>query len=149
MNQFTRPTKSKDIKRSWRLVDVKGQILGRASTHIAGLLMGKSKPYFARNMDTGDYVVVVNAKQVGVTGKKETLKKYRRHSGYPGGFKEESLADLRSRKPGEIIYHAVSGMLPQNKLRDRMLTRLFVFEGEEQPYEDKFKIQKSKVKSSS
>lgn len=141
---LTMPTRAKDIKRSWHLVDVKGQILGRASTHIAGLLMGKSKPYFARNMDTGDYVVVVNAKQVSVTGKKEVLKKYRRHSGYPGGFKEESLANLRSRKPEEIICHAVKGMLPQNKLRDRMLSRLFVFEGGEHSYKDKFEIRSTK-----
>jgi large subunit ribosomal protein L13 len=106
------------------------------------LLTGKSKPYFVRNLDCGDYVVVINAKQVKVTGKKESLKTYYRHSGYPGGFKAEKLSDLRQRRPGEIIKSAVKGMLPQNRLRDKMLNRLFIFSGEEHKYQDKFKIQK-------
>jgi large subunit ribosomal protein L13 len=135
----TAPTRISDIKRSWHLVEANENILGRISTKIATLLMGKSKPYFARNMDCGDYVVVINAGKVKVTGRKELAKKYYRHSGYPGGFKTETLVELRQRRPGEIIRHAVSGMLPQNKLRDRMLTRLFVYEGEEHPYKDKFK----------
>lgn len=129
----------KDIKREWHLIDVKDQILGRVSTQIAKLLMGKSKPYFVRNLDCGDYVVVVNAKDVKTTGKKETLKKYFRYSGYPGGFKAEALGDLRKRRPTEIIRHAVSGMLPQNRLRDKMLKRLLIFPGVEHTYKDKFK----------
>jgi len=149
MDGITQPTKSKDIKRFWHIVDVSEKVLGRIASNIAKLLMGKSKPYFTRSLDVGDYVVVVNAKGVAVSGNKELLKKYRRHSGFPGGFKEEALGDLRKRKPEEIIRHAVSGMLPQNKLQDRMLSRLFIFAGEEHPYQDKFKIQKSKVKSSS
>jgi len=132
-------TKASDIKREWHLINVDGKILGRISTEIAGLLMGKGKPYFVRNLDCGDFVVIVNSKKVKVTGSKEENKKYYRHSGYPGGFKEESLRDLRVRKPNEIIRHAVKGMLPQNKLRDRMLTRLKVFEGEDHSYVDKFK----------
>lgn len=137
-------TKISDIKKSWHLVDVEESILGRVSTKIATLLMGKSKPYFVRNLDCGDYVVVVNAVKVKVTGKKELLKKYYRYSGYPGGLKIEALGELRNRKPEEIIRHAISGMLPQNKLRDRMLSRLFIFAGEEHPYKDKFEVRNPK-----
>lgn len=140
MSKVTRPTKLSEIKRDWHLVDVRGEILGRIATDIAKLLMGKAKPYFARNQDCGDHVVVINAKEVKVTGKKEKQKKYYRHSGYPGGLKIEVLDKLRARKPDEIVHHAVKGMLPQNKLRDRMLTRLYIFGGEEHPYKSKFKI---------
>lgn len=139
MQQMTQATKMTDIKRAWHLIDVKGKTLGRISTEIAKLLTGKAKPYFVRNLDCGDYVVVVNAKDVLVTGNKEEKKMYYRHSGYPGGFKAEALRDLRSRKPEEIVTHAVKGMLPQNRLRDTMLGRLFVFAGEEHEYTDKFK----------
>lgn len=138
MNKQTKSTKIEDIKRAWHLVDLKDKTLGRISTEIAKLLMGKSKPYFVRNLDCGDYVVVLNAKEIKVTGKKEE-KKYYRHSGYPGGFKSETLKELRVRKPEEIIRHAVSGMLPQNKLRDRMLKRLFVSADANNPWADKFK----------
>jgi large subunit ribosomal protein L13 len=136
---MTQATKAGDVKRSWHLIDVKGEVLGRSATRIAHLLMGKGKAYFVRNLDCGDYVVVVNAKEVKVTGKKEEQKNYYRHSGYPGGFRQETLKELRGRKPEEIIMHAVKGMLPQNKLRDKMLTRLFVFAGEEHKYADKLK----------
>lgn len=142
MQKQTKSTKLEDIKRQWHLIDLKGKTLGRISTDIAKLLMGKSKPYFVKNLDCGDYVVIVNAKQVKVTGKKETEKVYHRHSGYPGGKKAETLDKLRERKPEDIIIHAVKGMLPQNKLRNRMLTRLFVFAGETHKYEDKFKAKK-------
>lgn len=136
---ITKSIKISEIKRQWVLIDVKNQILGRVSTEIAQKLMGKSKPYFVRNLDCGDYVVVINAAQVKTTGKKETDKKYRHHSGYPHGYKEETLAKLKTRKPEEIIRHSVKGMLPQNKLRDRMLTRLFVFANANHSYQDKFK----------
>ena|SRR5260221_6188584 len=136
---LTQATRANDIKRSWHLIDVKDKTLGRVSSEIAQLLMGKSKPYFVRNLDCGDYVVVVNAKDIQVTGKKEEQKRYNRHSGYPGGFKSETLKELRVRKPENIITHAVKGMLPDNRLKDRMLTRLFVFAGEEHTYQDKFK----------
>jgi len=139
--KITRPTRQSDIKREWHLIDAKDQILGRISTRIANLLMGKSKPYFVRNLDCGDYVVVINAKEIKVTGKKEKEKKYYRHSGYPGGFKAQSFKELREKNPGEIIKHAVKGMLPQNRLRDRMLKRLFAFADSNHPYQDKFKIQ--------
>lgn len=136
--QMTVSTKLSDIKRSWHLFDVKGKILGRIASEIAKVLIGKSKPYFVNNLDCGDYVVVVNASQIKVTGKKELQKKYSRHSGYPGGYREETLMELRKRNPSEIVKHAISGMLPQNKLQDRMLTRLFIFSGAEHTYKDKF-----------
>lgn len=138
MNKTTKPTTPKEIVRAWHLVDVKGQVLGRVATGIAQKLMGKGKPYFVNHLDCGDYVVVLNAKQVKVTGKKATEKMYNRHSMYPGGFKAESFKDLLERRPEEVIEHAVRGMLPQNKLKDKMLKRLFVFTGEEHPYADKF-----------
>ena len=139
MKDSTVSTKLSEIKREWNFFDAKEKILGRISSEIAKVLMGKSKPYFVNNLDCGDYVVVINASFVKVTGKKETQKKYSRHSGYPGGYREESLMDLRSRSPEDIIRFAVLGMLPQNKLRDRMLTRLFIFKGEEHKFKDKFK----------
>jgi large subunit ribosomal protein L13 len=131
-------TKGADIKREWHLIDLDGKTLGRVSTQIAGLLMGKSKPYFVRNLDCGDFVVVINSKNVKVTGNKETKKIYYRHSGYPKGFKAEALSDLRARRPNDIITHAVKGMLPQNRLRDQMLNRLKVYSGSEHEYNDKF-----------
>ena len=140
LKKQTLSTKTGDIKREWHLLDIKEKTLGREATKIAMLLMGKGKPYFVRNLDCGDYVVIINAKEVKVTGKKESLKSYYRHSGYPGGFKAEKLSDLRQRKPEEIIRGAVKGMLPQNRLRDKMLKRLFVFAGEEHTYKDKFKV---------
>jgi len=143
----TKSTKISEITREWHLIDVKDKILGRTASEIALLLMGKAKPYFVKNLDCGDYVVVLNAKNVKITGKKEDLKKYYRHSGYPGGFKAETLKDLRQRNPEEIIKHAVSGMIPQNKLRASMLKRLYVFAGEEHTYKDKFKSENSEVKS--
>lgn len=136
---LTQATKASAIKRTWHHIDVGEKTLGRVSTEIAKLLMGKSKSYFVRNLDVGDYVVVTNAKTVKVTGKKEEQKAYYRHSGYPGGFRKETLEELRVRKPEDIIKHAVKGMLPQNRLRDRMLARLFIFAGAEHGYEDKFK----------
>lgn len=131
-------TKASEIKREWHLIDLDGQTLGRVSTKIAELLMGKNKPYFVRNLDCGDFVVVINSKKVKVTGNKELKKVYYRHSGYPGGFRQETLGELRDRKPDDIIRHAVKGMLPQNRLRDEMLARLKVFEGTEHTFEDKF-----------
>lgn len=141
MTAQTKATKQQEIKHEWHLVDLKDQTLGRVSTEIAQYLMGKAKPNFVRNLDCGDYVVVVNAKDVKVSGNKEEDKMYYRHSGYPGGFKAESLKELRARRPEEIIRRAVKGMLPQNRLRDRMLKRLFVFTGPEHTYQDKFKTQ--------
>ncbi len=140
----TQPTKANQIKREWHLVDVKNETLGRISTKIALMLMGKSKPYFVRNLDCGDYVVVLNSKAVRLTGKKEENKAYKRHSGYPGGFRSETVRELRDRRPEDIIKKSVKGMLPDNRLKDKMLARLFVFPGEEHTYKDKLKIQSTK-----
>ena len=137
----TKSTKISEVKRDWHLVDLKGKILGRIASDIALLLMGKNKPNFVRNLDMGDFVVVINAKDFKVTGNKEKLKKYYRHSGFPGGFKAETLENLRQRKPQDVIIHAVSGMLPQNRLKDKMLSRLHVFEEEIHTFKDKFNKQ--------
>lgn len=134
----TKSTKAKEIKREWHLIDVSDKILGRSASEIAKLLMGKQKPNFVRNLDCGDYVVVINAKTVKATGNKEKTKTYYRHSGYPGGFKKETLENLRQRKPENIIIRAVSGMLPQNRLKKLMLNRMHVFAGSEHPYSEKF-----------
>ena len=139
MRNATVSTKLSDIKRSWHLFDVEEKILGRIASEIAQVLIGKSKPYFVSNLDCGDYAVVINAEKIKVTGKKELQKKYSRHSGYPGGYREETLMELRKRNPTDIIRFAVLGMLPQNKLQDKMLTRLFIFAGAEHTYKDKFK----------
>jgi len=135
---LTHSPKQTEIKRAWHLIDANGEILGRLSTKIATLLMGKAKPYFVRHLDCGDYVVVINASQVEVSGKKEKQKKYFRHSGYPGGFKEIPLERMRREHPERIIEHAVSGMLPQNKLHDQMMKRLKVFAEKKHSFEDKF-----------
>jgi large subunit ribosomal protein L13 len=142
----TRATKISEVKRDWHLIDAEGEILGRLSSDIALLLMGKAKSNFVRSLDMGDYVVVVNAKKIKVTGNKENQKMYYRHSGYPGGFKKEVLSDLRERKPADIIIHAVSGMLPQNRLKSKMLRRLHVFAEKEHRFEDKFKKESKDVK---
>lgn len=132
--KLTKPTKAGEITRSWHAVDVKGKVLGRIATEIAQKLMGKTKTYFAANMDCGDFVVVTNAKFVSVTGEKEKTKLYGNFSGYPGGLKIKPLWKVREENPEELIRHAVLGMLPKNKLRDRLMTRLHVFAGAEHPY---------------
>ena len=119
-------TKLADIKHNKHEVDANGIILGQLASRVAGLLTGKSKPYFTRHLDCGDFVSVTNASKIKVTGKKEELKKYPRYSGYPAGLKTRVLKDLRVSKPTEIIRHAVYGMLPNNKLRDRWMARLTI-----------------------
>ncbi len=141
-----KPTKQSEIKRDWHLVDARGQVLGRLATIIAGKLMGKNKPYFVRHLDCGDNVVVINAKEIKVTGKKETQKKYYRYSGYPGGQKIQTLGEIRAKNPTRIIHDAVRGMLPQNKLRDRMMTRLYISVDEKHPYINKFQAPSSNIK---
>lgn len=138
MQHLTKPTKKAQVKRDWHLIDVKGKVLGRQATDIAQLLIGKQKEYFAKNIDCGDHVVVVNAKEVKTTGNKEEQKIYTSYSGYPSGLKKTSLEKMRETKPEEIIRRAVSGMLPKNKLRERMLKRLHVFIDSNHMYEDKF-----------
>lgn len=133
----TYATRKKDIKRVWHLYDAKGKILGRLSSEIAQNLMGKKKPYFTSHLDCGDFVVVLNAEKVTVTGKKERDKIYYHHSGYPGGLKKARLEEVREKHPERIIEHAVSGMLPKNKLRKHWLKKLYVFKGEDHPYKDR------------
>lgn len=125
---------AREIKRDWRLVDAKNKILGKMAGEVAGLLMGKNKPQFVPYLDLGDNVVVVNAAKVMVSGKKEEQKRYIRHSGYPGGLKEESLKDLRQKAPEKIVIHAVAGMLPKTKLGRQMIKKLHVFSGTDHPF---------------
>src|SRR3990167_88404 len=131
--------KSKDVKRAWHLLDAKDAVLGRLSSHIAALLMGKLKVDYSPNIESGDYVVVVNAEKVKLTGKKPQQKLYRSHSGYPGGFKEVTFEKMSKEHPERIIEHAVSGMLPDNRLKKARMAMLKVIVGEKNPYEDKFK----------
>ncbi|MBI4065272.1 50S ribosomal protein L13 [Candidatus Gottesmanbacteria bacterium] len=143
MNSETKPTKISTIVRKWHMIDVQGKVLGRIATEIAHALMGKAKPYFVRHLDCGDYIVVTNAAHIVVTGEKEKTKLYGRYSGFPSGLKQKPFWKVRAEKPTEIIRHAVMGMLPKNKLRDRMNTRLYVYPESEHPYGGKFEtIQK-------
>ncbi len=135
----TKSTKINDVVRAWHLVDVKGQILGRAATGVALKLSGKSKPNFVRNLDCGDYVVVINAAHVETTGRKEKEKLYGNYSGHPGGLKQKALWQVRKEKPTEPMKRAVFGMLPKNKLRARLITRLYIYPDADYPYKDKFK----------
>ena len=127
--------KLSDIDRRWLIIDANGKTLGRLASEVANLLRGKNKPEFTPNLDCGDFVVVINAEKVKVTGKKETKKVYRRHSGFPHGFKEESLRSLRERRPEAIIERAVRGMIPHSRLGDRQFTNLKVYAGSEHPHE--------------
>ena len=147
LKKLTKATKISEIQREWHLIDIKDETLGRVASRIAQLLMGKSKSNFIRNLDCGDYVVVINAKDVKTTGNKEKKKEYYRHSGYPGGFRRETLEKLRIRKPNEVIRHAVAGMVPQNRLKASMLKRLYVFPTEVHTYGDKFGVKKAEVKA--
>ncbi|HHF98746.1 MAG TPA: 50S ribosomal protein L13 [Candidatus Aerophobetes bacterium] len=127
--------KKEEIVRKWYLVDAKDKILGRLATKIARILSGKDKPIYTPHIDTGDFVIVVNARKVRVTGRKEEGKIYYHHSGYPGGLKKETLAELREKKPEEIIRRAVKGMLPKNRLGRKMLKRLKVYPDENHPHQ--------------
>lgn len=126
--------KQDQIKQDWYLIDAEGQTLGRLSTKIAGLLRGKNKPYFVPHLDTGDFVIVINAEKVHLTGNKELQKTYKTYSGYPGGYKEIPFARMQSTKPEEIIIKAVRGMLPKNPLGRQILLKLKVYTGAEHPH---------------
>jgi len=115
-------------------VDAEGQTLGRLATEIARLLRGKNKPQYTPHVDTGDFVVVVNAEKVVVTGKKAEQKVYRRHSGYPGGLKETSYEQMMERRPTEILRRAVKGMMPKNRLARQQLRKLKIYAGPEHPH---------------
>jgi len=128
-----------DITREWHLVDAADQTLGRLSTRIARLLMGKHKPMFTPNQDTGDFVVVINAGKVRVTGNKAKQKLYHRHSGYPGGLKSIPFEKMMQNQPTRAVEYAVNGMLPHTRLGARMRKRLRVYAGEEHPHQAQFK----------
>ena len=130
----TESYKRSDIADSWFLLDAKEQTLGRFATKVANILSGKNKPEYTPNADMGDYVVVINAKKLHVTGKKLDQKIYYRHSGYPGGIKSKPLKDVMNNSASEALKSAVKGMLPKNKLGKQMLTKLKVYDDENHPH---------------
>ncbi len=130
--------KINDVKRDWHLIDAKGVVLGRMSTEIVRYLMGKHKPNYSTHMDMGDFVVVVNAKEVELSGRKKSQKVYYKHSGYPKGFKEIKFSQMNKEHPERVIQLAVKRMLPKNRLNSQRMARLKVFEGNSHSYDDKF-----------
>ena len=131
----THNVKASEIERHWRVVDADGATLGRLATQVAATLRGKTKATFTPHLDTGDPVVIVNAAKIKVTGKKLADKMYVRHSGYPGGFRAETLERLLERRPEEVVRRAVRGMLPRNRLGEQMSRKLFVYAGPEHPHQ--------------
>ncbi len=134
MKKTTIHTKKQDMERRWHLVDADDVVLGRMATRVASILRGKHTPAFTPHVDTGDFVVVVNAEKVKLTGKKETDKMYYNYSGYPGGLRARSAATVRARKPTELVRRAVRGMLPKGPLGNTMLTKLKIYAGSEHPH---------------
>jgi large subunit ribosomal protein L13 len=132
--KLTRFIKSEDADKKWYVIDAKDQILGRLASKIAAMIRGKNKSTFTPNMDTGDFIVVINADQVKVTGKRELLKTYSHHSGYPGGLKVKSFQELMSKKPEFVIQNAVQGMLPKNRLGKKLIKKLKVYSGDSHPH---------------
>jgi len=130
----TYSTKAGEIERQWHVIDASDKILGKLATEAATLLMGKHKPTFSRHLDTGDFVVIINAEKVRFTGKKAEQKLYYRHSGYAGGLKSVNLGRLMAINPNRVIEHAVKGMLPHNRLGAQMLKKLKVYAGEAHPH---------------
>ncbi len=127
--------KKDDIEQKWWLINAEGRILGRMATEVADLIRGKRKPQFTSHLDTGDFVVVVNAEKIKVSGRKLDQKKYYTHSLYPGGIKEETLKDLLERKPEEVVKKAVWGMIPKGKLGRALYKKLKVYRGPSHPHE--------------
>jgi len=130
----TYSTKTADIERQWHVIDASGKTLGKLATQVAGLLMGKHKPIFSPNLDTGDFVVVINADKVRVTGNKLKQKLYYRHSGYPGGLKSITFEKIMQTNPTQVIEHAVKGMLPHTRLGASMRKKLRVYAGDTHPH---------------
>lgn len=133
--QKTWNAKPGEVAREWRLVDADGQTLGRLATRIADALRGKDKPQYTPHVDTGDFIVVVNAEKVAVTGNKLDDKRYYRHSGYPGGIRSRTLREQLERRPEEVLRKAVKGMLPRNRMARKQLTKLKIYAGPEHPHE--------------
>ena len=126
--------KPAEVEGKWYVIDAEDKTLGKIASEVASILRGKKKPIYTPHVDTGDYVIVINAEKVRVTGKKEEQKIYKSHSGYPGGLKETTLRELRAKKPEEIIRHAVKGMMPKGKLGRQMFKKLKVYAGPEHPH---------------
>ena len=123
------------VDRKWHLVDADGKVLGKLAVQVANILRGKNKPQYSPHIDCGDHVVVINAEKILTTGKKEEQKLYRSHSGFPHGFKEETLRSLRARRPQAVLEKAIWGMIPHNRLGAKQYTKLKVYEGSEHPHE--------------
>ncbi|SHK35366.1 50S ribosomal protein L13 [Paramaledivibacter caminithermalis] len=127
--------KPNEVERKWYLVDAEGKTLGRLATQVATILRGKHKPTFTPHVDTGDFVIILNAEKVKLTGKKLDQKMYRWHTGYPGGLKERSYRDMINNKPEKVIFSAVKGMLPKNRLGRQMIKKLRVYRGSEHKHQ--------------
>jgi len=132
--KLTRFIKSEDADKKWYVVDASEQILGRLASKVARVIRGKEKPTFTPNMDTGDFVIVINAEKVRLTGKRELLKEYIHHSMYPGGLKIRAYSEMIKKNPEFVIQHAVSGMLPKNRLGRKLVKKLKVYRGSEHPH---------------
>ncbi|GAB6283187.1 MAG: 50S ribosomal protein L13 [Ignavibacterium sp.] len=129
--KLTKFIKSEDAEKKWYLIDAKDQVLGRLASKVARIIRGKEKSEFTPNMDTGDFVIVINADKVKVTGKRDELKEYKHYSGYPGGLKSKSFTELMQKNPEFIIENAVKGMLPKNRLGKKLIKKLKVYSGEQ------------------
>jgi large subunit ribosomal protein L13 len=132
--KITRFIKAEDADRKWYLIDAKYQILGRLAAGVARVIRGKHKPIFTPNMDTGDFVIVINADKVRMTGKRELQKTYFSHSGYPGGVKIKSFTEMMQKNPEEVVHKAVKGMLPKTRLGRKLIKKLKVYAGESHPH---------------
>ena len=130
----TKSFKISEVNQKWLLIDAENKTLGRLSSRVSSILMGKNKSQYTPNNDLGDFVVIINAEKIKLTGNKEYQKKYFRHSGYPGGLKSTNVQELRKDKPEQIIFKAVKGMLPKNKLADKMISKLKVYKGPAHPH---------------
>ena len=130
----TKSYKNTDLEKKWLLLDASNKTLGRLSAKISSILMGKNKAQYTPHNDLGDYIVVINAEKVKVTGNKDIQKKYYRHSGYPGGLKSSTFSEIIEKNPEDIILKAVKGMLPKNKLSNSMISKLKVYKGENHPH---------------
>ena len=126
--------KPQDIERKWVVVDAKGQTLGRLATIIANLIRGKNKPEYTPHLDCGEFVIVINAKDIQVTGKKRTQKEYKHHTGFLGGLKVINFEDFLAKSPAKVIRHAVWGMIPHTRLGRQQITKLYVYDGPEHPH---------------
>jgi large subunit ribosomal protein L13 len=127
--------KSTTVESAWHVIDADGKVLGKLAVQVANLLRGKHKPNFSYHIDSGDHVIIINAEKIKTTGKKDEQKFYRSHSGFPHGFKEETLRSLRGRRPEAVLEKAIKGMIPHNRLGDKQINKLKVYAGPEHPHD--------------